>query len=90
VQARFPLQQSYRTELRQLYDQTVELVPLDFTRKPHYPTAKEYYELRRNYGESSKKEHAEALHFCPPYATPHQEVGEGCGYLDRWVKSREK
>jgi hypothetical protein len=55
VQARFPLQQSYRTELRQLYDQTVELVPLDFTRKPHYPTVKEYYELRRNYGELSVK-----------------------------------
>lgn len=33
-QARFPLQQSYRSELQEYYGDTLELVPLDFTRRP--------------------------------------------------------
>jgi hypothetical protein len=36
-QARFPLQNSYKADLREYYGSTVELVPLDFTRQPFTP-----------------------------------------------------
>ena len=38
--ARFPLEQSYKTELKELYGGAVELVPLDFTRPAPIRSAK--------------------------------------------------
>ncbi len=82
VQARFPLQQSYRTELRQLYDHTVELVPLDFTRKTTLPNSQRVLWIEKKLRRVVFQEGAQALNFCPPYATPHQEMGEG---VDIWI-----
>ncbi len=82
VQARFPLQQSYRTELRQLYDQTVELVPLDFTRKTTLTNSQRVFLAEKKLRRDVFQERAQALNFCPLYATSQQEVGEE---VDIWI-----
>jgi hypothetical protein len=60
----------------------VELVPLDFTRKTTLTNSQRVFLAEKKLRRDVFQERAQALNFCPLYATSQQEVGEE---VDIWI-----